>query len=125
MIEVEETSVETTTPPPAPTIEAFFTGDWAGNRNNYNGEVGLDILANQVFTITHLGRHADAGSLSGYPLPGRYTPPMNVANSPCAWVAAKLLESNQLSGIPEVHCWESLYSSPADTVTGDANSAKA
>jgi len=54
------------TPAPAPTQQelTFFTGSWNGNRNNWNGEVGVDFLANQAFTITHLGRHADGGSLS-------------------------------------------------------------
>jgi len=48
-------------PQPSP---AFFTGDWVGGRNNYNGDVGLDFRANQHLTITHLGRGANNGHLS-------------------------------------------------------------
>jgi len=42
----------------------FFTGDWAGTRNDFTGEVGIDFRASQDFTITQLGRHINAGSLA-------------------------------------------------------------
>lgn len=47
-----------------PEDRAFFTGSWNGNRNNWNGEVGVDFRANKGLTITHLGRHTYNGALA-------------------------------------------------------------
>merc|ERR1719329_758126 len=43
---------------------AFFAGDWAGTRNDFTGDVGIDFRATQDFTITELGRHVNADSLA-------------------------------------------------------------
>merc|ERR1711957_946513 len=42
----------------------FFTGDWAGQRNNFQGEAGISFRVNQDFTITELGRHINSDSLA-------------------------------------------------------------
>lgn len=49
--------------PAASIAQPFFTGSWNGNRNNWNGEVGIDFRANRDLTITHLGRHLYNGAL--------------------------------------------------------------
>merc|ERR1719265_2815952 len=43
---------------------SFFTGDRAGTRNDFTGDVGIDFRANSDFTITQLGRHFDGAGLA-------------------------------------------------------------
>lgn len=37
----------------------FFNGSWPGNRNDWDGEIGIAFVAKATFAITALGRHAD------------------------------------------------------------------